>query len=450
VNPEELIMTKPFNPDTVRAFMLLSAAMFTGGAIAAPTFLPAVPGDLVPQQILAPDASLKSAGAPDLPREAVTMSWAVQGEIAAVPQPFVGQSREYYKEVSANELAAGVTIHTTAPRALIRLQPLAGQGAVAPQALVLTSPAGRAFAAGSGMDMLASADKLAGPGVPFAQGTSAFRIHPDLGAGAFRLQAADAAGGRYLINVVEPDSPYALTMQTDAPSYLHGQQLTVSPELVEQAGARVMQRHAIGKLDGVVISPAGRSFPVAFKVDKDGRLRARLPLDANEAPSPGLWEVRASGQAFVHGQIVQRSLRVAFAVAMPVARLSKTAAVVNEPGSIGLRLGVDVAAAGRYEARALLYGMVDGQMKPLAVAHSAQWLEAGAQSLVVRYSAELLAGASGPFEIRDLNLIDQGRMAVLQRQQRAVSLDERDLARTGAQAMVARPAQKEKKPAQNF
>lgn len=445
-------MTNTLNPNTVRAFLLLSATMLGGSAWAAPQFLPAAPGDLVPRQLLAPEAMQKSAGAPGLSREAVAMSWAAEGAIATAPQPFVGQSREYYQEVSADELAAGVTIHTTAPRALVRLQPLAaGKDAIAPQSLVLTSPAGRAFAAGSGMDMLASADTLAASGAPFAQGTSAFRIHPDLGAGAFRLQANEARGAaRYLVNVVEPDSPYTLTMQTDAPSYLHGQQLTVTPELVEQSGARAAQRHALGKLDGVVTSPGGRSFPVAFKMEKDGRLHARLPLDANEAPAPGLWEVQASGQAFVRGQIVRRSLRVAFAVAMPVARLSNTATVVNEPGSVGVRLGVDVAAAGRYEARALLYGMVGGKMKPLAVAHSAQWLEPGSQSLVVRYSAALLAGASGPFELRDLNLIDQGRVAVLQRQQRAVTLAERDLARTGAQAVMARPPQKEKQPARNF
>ncbi|UUZ55861.1 hypothetical protein LP419_10460 [Massilia sp. H-1] len=33
------------------------------------------------------------------------MSWAAEGAIATAPQPFVGQSREYYQEVSADELA---------------------------------------------------------------------------------------------------------------------------------------------------------------------------------------------------------------------------------------------------------------------------------------------------------------------------------------------------------
>lgn len=445
-------MTTTFNPNTVRAFLLISATMFTGGAGAAPQFLAPQAGDLIPQKLAAPDVTQKSAGAPNLAREAVTMSWAAEGAINTAPQNFIGQSREYYAEVSADELAAGVTIHTTSPRALVRMQPLASseasaKAAIHPQSLVLTSPAGRAFSAGSGMEMLASVDKLAKAEVPFAQGTSAFRIHPDLGAGAFKLQAAGAGGGgRYLINVVEPDSRFTLTMQTDAPNYLHGQQLTVTPELVEQGAA---QRHRVGKLEGMVTSPAGRTFPVTFGMEKDGRMRARLPLDASEAPSPGLWEVHANSEALVRGQLVKRSLRVAFGVAMPVARLNNSVAIANEPGSVGLRLGVDVGAPGRYEARALLYGTVAGMMKPLAVAHSAQWLEPGSHSLVVRYDAGLLAGASGPFEVRDLTLIDQGRMGVLQRQQRALTIDDADLVRTGAQAAVAKAPQKEKKPPVN-
>ncbi|MES2317352.1 MAG: DUF4785 domain-containing protein [Pseudomonadota bacterium] len=445
-------MHTTFHPHIVRAFLLASATLLAAGAAAAPRFLPGQAGDLVPQKIAAPGAALKSAGAPGLSREAVGMSWAAQGSVTTAVQSFIGQSREYYAEVSAEELAVGVAIHTTAPRALVRLQALGARGkqAIHPQALVISDAGGRAFAAGSGMDMLVTADKLSKAELPFAEGTSAFRLHPDLGTGTFKLRAADAqAGERYMVNVVEPGSRFALTMQTDAPSYLHGQQLSVLPELQEQDGAVVNQRHVFRRLDGVVVSPAGRSFPVSFKVDKDGRLRARLPLDADEAPAPGLWEVQASGDAMVKGQTVKRSLRVAFGVAMPVARLDGSASVVNEPGSVGVRLGVEVAAAGRYETRALLYGTVGGALKPLAVAHAAHWLEPGSQALVLRYDAALLAGASGPYELRDLTLLDQGRMGVLQRQRRGVSIDERDLARTGAQMATAKPAERPKLPPVN-
>jgi hypothetical protein len=449
-------MHTSFHPHIVRAFLLASASMLAAGADAAPRFLPAQAGDLVPQRIVAPEVAQKSAGAPGLAREAVNMSWAAQGPISTAVQSFVGQSREYYTEVSADELGAGVAIHTTAPRALVRLQALGSSGgpraqlAIHPQSLIVSDAGGRAFASGSGMDMLVTADKLNKADLPFAEGTSAFRLHPDLGAGTFTLRAADVSGSeRYLVNVVEPGSSYVLAMQTDAPSYLHGQQLVVLPELQEHDGTRISGRHALKRLDGVVVSPAGRSFPVSFKVDKDGRLRARLPLDANETPTPGLWEVQVAGDAMVKGKTVKRSLRVAFGVALPVARLDGNAAIVNEPGSVGVRLGVEVGAPGRYETRALLYGMVGGALRPLAVAHAAQWLEPGSQSLVLHYDAALLAGASGPYELRDLNLLDQGRMGVLQRQQRALSIDDSDVVRTGTHAAPAKPAERVKMPPQN-
>jgi len=446
-------MQTTFNPNTVRAFLLLSASLMTGSALAAPRFLAAKAGDLAAPQVVAPPSMQASAGAPDQSREAVSLSWAAGADVAAAPQAFVAHSREYYTEVSADELAAGVSIHTTAPRALVRIQPLAGTGeapreklAIHPQSLVLSNAAGKAFAFGAGMEMLVTADKLNKADMPFAEGTSAFRLSQELGAGTFKVTAADAHGAaRYLINVVEPDSKLALTMQTDASHYLHGQQLVVLPELVEQGGAR----HPAGKLDGHVTSPGGRSFPIAFKAEPDGRLRARLTLDADEAPQPGLWEVHATANTRVRGQTVLRSVRLAFGVAMPVARLDGSAAVVNQPGSVGVRLGVDVGAAGRYEARGLLYGMVDGSMKPLGVAHAAQWMEPGRQSLVLQYSASLLSGATGPFEVRDLNLLDQGRMGVLQRQQRALSIDERDIVRTGAHAATAQPQERPKLPPVN-
>ncbi|MES2018310.1 MAG: DUF4785 domain-containing protein [Pseudomonadota bacterium] len=438
-----------------RALLLASASMLAGAAVAAPRFLPAQAGDLIPQHVIAPAAALASAGAPGLERAAVNMSWAVQGALTGAPQPFVGNSREYYAEVSAEQLRAGVAIHTTAPRALVRLQPLGATGpreqlAIHPQSLVIANAGGRAYASGSGMEMLVTADKLNKAELPFAEGTSAFRLHPDLGAGSFQLRAPDMQGGqRYLINVVEPDSRLVLAMRTDAPSYLHGQQLTILPELQEQDGARVLARHGLQRLDGVVTSPAGRSFALSFQPGMDGKLRARLPLDADETPTPGLWEVQASGQAKVAGQTVMRTLRVAFAVALPVARLDGSAAMASLPGSVGVRLGVEVGAAGRYETRAVLYGTINGAFQPLAMAHAAQWLEPGSQSLVLRYDAGLLAGASGPFELRDLNLLDQGRVGVLQRQQRGVAIDEHDLARGGAQLAPAQPPERVKLAPQN-
>lgn len=417
--------------------IVLLAACSAAGAI---ELLPRQPDDLGASTVLASPAVKMPAGAPATGREPVSVSWAVDGDIAA-PVPFIAASREYYREASGDELAAGVAIHTTAPRALVRLQPLAAASpreaiAIDPQALLLIDSERRVHAGGNGMELLVGADKLAKADLPFAPGTSAFRLHRDLGAGSFTLKAEGLHGSaRYLINVVEPDSPLALTMQATTGAYLHGQTLVLQTALQDSAGPAAPAAHALPKLDGMLVSPGGRRFALSFRQDKDGQLRGRLPLDADEAPTPGLWEVQANASATVRGQTVVRSVRLAIAVAMPVARLNGATSLAQGEDTFGIALGVDAGASGRYEVRGLLYGLVNGSMSPLGVAHAARWLDAGQGSITLAFAHHLLQGASGPFELRDLQLIDQGRMGLLHRQQHALRLADSDIVRSSKGAV---------------
>lgn len=426
--------------------MILLAASASAGAH---ELMARQSGDLGANMVVATPQVAHSFGAPTTRREPVAMSWAFDAAIAPAA-PHVAASREYYFEASGDQLAAGVALHTTAPRALVRLQPLQAASpreavAIDPQALLIIDASRRVHAAGAGMQLLVGADKLAKADLPFAPGTSAFRLHPDLGAGSFTLKAEGLHGdARYLVNVVEPGSPLVLTLQADASAYLHGHTLVLEPALEERAGAVLRRKHAIGKLDGVLVSPAGRRFELSFKPGKDGSLRARLPLDADEAPAPGLWEVQANASAKAGDQVVLRSVRLALAVAMPVARLTGAVALAPTADTLGLALGVEAAASGRYEVRGLLYGMVSGSMAPLGVAHAAQWMDAGSHNIVLGFDHALLGGASAPFELRDLQLLDQGRMGVLHRQQQALRLDERDVGRSGK--TLVRPALRPKLP----
>lgn len=428
--------------------LALAAIGMAGHATAAPSeLLPKRAGDLDSAIIAAPAASPQSMF-PKMSREPVAMSWAVQ-EGAASPTPFLAQSRESYTAVTGAELAKGVSVHTTAPRALVRLQALAdtsprARQAIHPLSLTVVDGNGRAHAAGEAMEMLVTDEALAKADAPFAPGTSAFRLKQELGAGSFKLRADKLdANERYLVNVVEPDSPLTLTMQTGAAAYLHGQQLTVQSELLDRDGPKP----ALSRLDGYVVSPAGRRFPLAFKPE-GGRMRAALALDADEAPAPGLWEVHAEGSSRVKGREVVRSLRLAFPVAMPVARLTRSVALADGQGGVNLKLGVEAAEAGRYEVRGVLYGTVKGELKPLGVAHAAQWMEAGGGSIALGFAPELRTGASGPYEIRELMLLDQARMGVLQRQQRALVVEEAELERISpraSHAAVAAPVQRVKR-----
>ncbi|MGZ3184892.1 MAG: DUF4785 domain-containing protein [Telluria sp.] len=412
--------------------------------------LPAAAGDLQPAALAAPSAPI--AAPAEAQRAPIAFSWAAGGDVkppAAVPV----QSRESYAEASADELARGITIYTTAPRALVRIQPLgdADPGAraalaIAPESLTLVNAAGKPFTQGAGMQLLATADKVAKAGLPFAPGTSAFRVHPDVGAGALTLKAEGLTGSqRYLVNVVEPDSPNVLTLQTDAPQYLHGGTLTVLPALADTSAGT---RSAPGKIEGTVVSPGGRSFPLTFKPGKDGMLRAALPLDADEAPAPGLWEARVHASSVVRGLRVERDARVAFAAAMPAARLTRSVHADAAEDGLRLRFGIEAAAPGRYEVRGLVYGMVDGVQQLIAVADGAQWLDVGQGEVAVVLPRALLARAQAPFELRELTLHDQTRVAVMQRQQRALALEAKDIGSDGspASARLAAPPRAKNPP----
>ena len=150
---------------------------------------------------------------------------------------------------------------------------------------------------------------------------------------------------------------------------------------------------------------------------KDG-LRARVTIPQDIGPVQGLWEL----QAFVSANGVQRDGKVAFAVAQPTARFTGQAEVDRRPPR------GDVAAADwcARSLRGARHAVCHRPGRPAAAGG------AGAQRGVVRprrrgctcalpfASVALPRGYAAPFELRDLQLQDQGRMAPIE--SRAVAL----------------------------
>jgi len=139
-----------------------------------------------------------------------------------------------------------------------------------------------------------------------------------------------------------------------------------------------------------------------------------------------MWELKVSVTGTLDGETVHRDLRTAFAYALPTARLTGEA-VVTLPGTAGsglaVSLPVETAVAGRYEVRGILYGTgADGRLAPMGVADTAAWLPNGVNDLELRFPASIVnrTGFRPPYEIRDLRLMDQSRMAVLLRQRRGL------------------------------
>ncbi len=360
-------------------------------------------------------------------REPVSVSWPMRQEVKSQDAPFVSESRESYRKVTGAQLNAGVDMHTSSPRALVRLQALGETGqrekdALHPKYLQIKTKAGKTLVNGDGMESIVTADKMAKADLPFASGTSAFRVHPNLGSGSMQLQAQGLDDSQeYLVNVVEADSPYVLSLQANAHNYLHGHDLVVTAAI-----SGLGKKHAMKTVQAELVSPTGRVFPVNFKAQAGNDYRAKLKLDANEVPTPGLWEVRMHLDTMVGTQVVQRSARTSFAVALPVARLDGSVQMLEGNGSLAMKFGVETASSGRYEVRGMLYGTQNGKLVPLGIAQTANWLEAGKGDIALNFDAALLQNATAPFEVREVNLLDQGRFAMLHKQARGVVVSEAD------------------------
>lgn len=406
------------------AIATLAAALALAGAVHAQdaALLPAARGD-VAVRTLATDAPATPSS---VERAPVHFAWALPADAGPLmaPAPYTAVSREYWKDVDGAALARGVTIHTTAPGALVLISP-AGDGsrAVVPGALQVRQ-AGRAFAAKDATVALAPQAALeAATGAGFAPGALGFRLAPALGAGAFDLQVADARG-RYVVHVREPDSAVALRVENPAPAYRTGDRVSLQASLDSDAG-----RATLGEIGGMLVAPDGRDFPLRAMRTRGGiQLDAVLPRDASSVP--GLWEAHVLAAGDAGGAEVLRDAKVAFEVTAPTARLrGRYEARSDAGGQLSFELPVEVGSPGRYEVRAVLYGTdAGGELAPVAVGHAADWLGRGAGALTLVFPPEVIRDASAPYELRQLGLNDQGRMGRLEYRERAARVARSPLA----------------------
>jgi hypothetical protein len=215
-------------------------------------------GDLVPSTLVAS----KAAPAPGMNLETrpVQFSWELPADQKnEAQQPFVRESKEYWTRVPSAELARGTTLHTTAKGALIRLSPVSSD-AMAVQAIsaddVVLTANGKAIQGRAAMANAANDAELKMAGTDFPDGTLAFQLRDDLGAGAITLAMPKAAGD-YLVHVYEPNSTEVLKLTMDRIVASHGQTYKVF--------ANYNGTESLDSIDGLVSAPNGASFDLSFK-----------------------------------------------------------------------------------------------------------------------------------------------------------------------------------------
>ncbi len=401
-------------------------------AVAAETlkFLPAKAGDQIPGEL----RPAVTAPWQNDSRDPVSVSYALDMDtpLALDRQPEPIESKEYWRKISGAELNRGVDLPTTAPGALLRISGLGNSASasgasksvlqVDGEELTLRSPTGREQSLVASAQRLYQASKDQPANLPFARGSVAAKLDADLGVGMFTLISSKgvAADAEFLLQVFEPDSPYRLQAKHASHNVLAGDSLNAEGLLLNEAKALPTE-----EVKAVLLAPDGRRQPLALVRASGNRWQVAQTLDTPTADVPGLWEIEWTVKASDNGMTIERQVRSAFAFGAPSARLGRQMQLSKSARHVTLQLPVTVASDGRYEVRAVVSGKdSSGVIRPVLFASSAAWLEPGERTLnLILDKAELAeAGVSGTLTVQDLQLIDQSRLTVLQRQAHALTL----------------------------
>jgi len=386
-------MRKTLSIAVAAALVACSAAVS-----AAQPLLPAGGSDQVPSKLSAlPAPTLQVERAP------VTFSWKLDPSATLYASaPAAAESREFWQTVEAAELQRGVALKLSAPGSLIRISPAAGARGLAADALKLQGARGPVK-----LERLLDERQLKAAGMDASTGTVMAKLAPEAGAGAFTLSASEARG-RYVVHVFEPASADVLSAKIDRDHALAGDSIRLD------VGFARAGRTVAADGEALLVSPDGRSWPVKLSAAGD-RLRADVRLPRIGSNAPGLWEL----QVFTDADGIQRDARTAFAVAQPTARFGGQ--YDFDAARLQMALPLVAASSGRYEARGVLYATApDGVLRPVSQAHSAAWFERGNGTLKLAFDrSHLPQGYGAPFEVRQLELVDQSRLAPLEKRARA-------------------------------
>jgi hypothetical protein len=396
---------------------ILALVLAAHGAVAvaasSQALLKAGANDQVPATLLAAPGSAATM----LERTPLQTSHAIDArDVLNAPTPYIAQSREYWSEIGETELRAGAKFVTTAPGALVRLSPRDGAGAALDPAGISVRAHGVSMRADAASSAIADTRALRAAGMDVPAGTLVLRLAPTLGSGPMEI-AAPHAQGRYLIHVFDPDSALVLGFRADRDTVLAGTTITFHATLAG-AGLQIAS--------GLVTAPDGYSANLNFARNADGNFSARFTPDAAHAVGPQLWEAHVFATANAAGASIPRDAKTAFAVSAPTARFSGAVQSSADSAGMHVRFDVDASAASRYQVDGVLYATAsDGRLRPIALAQSAAWLDAGNGSIELRFDADSISasGMHAPFELRDLRLLDQATMGVIEQRAQALAIN---------------------------
>lgn len=322
-------------------------------------------------------------------------------------------SRSYYQRVTANELTRGVDIITQAPGAVVRLTPIGARsdkakGKLRTSDLEISRAGGNPVALERSGAIVADQAELSAGQPELFDDTLAFTTPQAMGQGRFKLRNKGKAVGDqdYMIHVFDKASDSNLKV-TSARQHAFASETVSGSITLENAAIRKGAR-----ISAHLAGPNGQRIDLATNQSGDAvAFSGALPENVQFNPGE-LWRAVVSYRETGGEAPLFRDAELALAAGEKTAVL-KGASSADEI----LTIRANIMKAGRYEARAWIYARHgDLAEAPAMLAQTAAWLEPGEQalSLNVDRAALAAAGFAPPYKVKQMQLIDQSRLMVLE------------------------------------
>lgn len=390
----------------------LASTLLSASLLFLTTQLNAEPSKMVTPALDSSDLVVVDAVSYKVERKSVHFSQKIakNSKLSLQPQSYTSGSDEYWFEVTAQQLNAGVGLAISSQEALIRLSSKKIQRSlVAPKAIdpndvelyknknVLLNP----------FNKMVSQQQLATANI--FPNSSALKLDKSVGTGEFTLKVKQVLDAQqsYLINVKEKNSDHKLYVSIDNQSYLAGDQVTFTANMTNKN-----KKLADSSQQIFIQLPSGEKRAVELN-KKGGKYQFTAPENLTGLKRGELVELFVESEVLDNGLKVKRNGKVAFAIAQPTARIVGDAFVKKSSAKVKL----EVASEGRYEISGLVYGTnKSGTSVPIMLSRSAYYLAAGQHKVALKFDRKLLrkSGLKAPYLVKELRLMDQSRMALLQ------------------------------------
>tara|TARA_R110000737_G_scaffold259348_2_gene267911 strand:+ start:17 stop:1240 length:1224 start_codon:yes stop_codon:yes gene_type:complete len=327
--------------------------------------------------------------------------------------PYTSISDEYWLEVTGKQLNSGIALTITKPGALIRLSGKKSENpthvdsiAIDPEQIELSQGKqilSKAFSQSVSQQQFATANIF--------PNSSAVKLAQHVGRGEFKLKVNQALNSdeRYLVNVKEKGSKYTLTLSIPSQTLIAKQHIMLDMTMSNSQGKLTNSKH-----NAHIKTPGGEILAVNYQ-EVNGKYSIKLPdMPANKSYGE-LYELHIASQGNDNGLKVNRNGKVAFAIAKPTAKMTSNIAVNLTHAMIEL----DIASEGRYEISAIISGLnKQGNEEKVMLSRSAHYLQPGLQQVNLDFDTQLLKTLQvlPPYQLSEMRLVDQSRMALLQQQ----------------------------------